>query len=282
MVTVMRAALAHNSGSVAELGEASAEALELFERNGDQWGLALSKQMRAEWLILDGQLDLALQLNDESTEMMRRITSAWDLQQQQGSSIGILMRLGRTDEALSRAEQQLAGARAIRSARVVVQAEASIAMVHLALGDADAAEPHLHALRDAIAEWPGAPLQLAAMADAADAAHARLRGNLDAAEDLLRRAADAAVASGDHPIMAMIAIGVGGLALDRGEFGDARRALDLAVAMRGAADPHEPAEAHLRSALGLTQGSPAPELEGSDAGLDRDGAAAALAQFLKR
>lgn len=279
MITVMRAAIAHNSGSMAELGEASALAVELFERNGDEWGLALSKQMRAEWLILDGQLESALRLNDESTEMMRRITSAWDLQQQQGSSIGILMRLGRTEEARERAEQQLAAARATGSARVLVQAEAGLAMVHLALGDPDAAEPHLEGLRAALAEWPDAPLQLTAMTDAAQAAAARLHGDLTAAEDLLRTAAESAVASGDHPIMAMVALGVGAAVLEHGDTAGAAQALALAVAMRGAPDPHEPAEAHLREALGLTATSPAPAL---GTGLDREHAAEALAQILRR
>jgi predicted ATPase len=282
MVTVMRAAMAHNRGAVDQLGEASALALELFERNGDLWGLALSKQMRAEWLILDGQLELALMMNDESTEIMRRITSAWDLQQQQGSSIGILARLGRIDEAVARAESQLASAKAIGSSRAVVLGEAAIAMLHLSLGDADAAEPHLAELDAAIAEWPGVPLQLISMTDAARAGYARLRGDLDAASDLLRSAAESAVASGDHPIMAMVALGVGTLALDRGNPADARRALDLAVAMRGAADPLDPTEAHLRSALGLTAESPAPALESGGAGLDREAAAAALSQILRR
>jgi hypothetical protein len=287
MITVMRAAMAHNRGDVAELGEASARALELFEQSGDLWGLALSKQMRAEWLILDGQLELALRLNDESTEMMRQITSAWDLQQQQGSSIGILARLGRIDEAIARAELQLAGAHGTGSSRAIVLAEAALAMLHLSLDDADAAEPHLAALESALAEWQGVPLQLISMADAARAGHARLRGDLDSAEAMLRAAADSAVASGDHPIMAMVALAVGRLALDRGDLTDARKALDLAVMLRGAPDPHDPTEAGLRTALGLTAASPvarlaAGEHSAGETGLDRDAAAAALAQILRR
>jgi len=287
MITVMRAAMAHNRGAIDELGEASARALELFEQSGDLWGLALSKQMRAEWLILDGQLELALRMNDESTEMMRRITSAWDLQQQQGSSIGILARLGRIDEAIARAEAQLESAKVIGSSRAVVLGEAAIATLLLSLGDAEGAAPHLAELDVAITEWPGVPLQLVAMTDAARAGLARLRGDLEGAGALLRSAADAAVASGDHPIMAMVALGVGMLAVDRGDLDDARRALELAVLMRGAPDPLDVTESRLRSALGLTGTSPAPALTGADtgdaeAGLDRDAAAAALAQILRR
>jgi predicted ATPase len=286
MVTVMRAAMAHNRGAVEELGVASERALMLFESTGDLWGLALSKQMRAECLILDGQLELALELNDESTELMRRITSAWDLQQQQGSSIGILARLGRIDEAIARAEAQLASAKAIGSSRAIVIGEAAIGMLFLSLGDADAAAPHLAEVDAALAEWPGVPLQLTSMADAARAGQARLNGDLDRAGDLLRSAADAAVASGDHPIMAMVALGIGVLAIDRGDLDDARRALDLAVTLRGAPDPYDPTEAHLRSALELSATSPARRLAdghgGDGTGLGRDAAAVALTQILRR
>jgi predicted ATPase len=281
MITVMRAAMAHNSGSPALLGEASLKAMDLFQRNGDLWGLALSQQMRAEWLVLTGEFDEALRLNDESTETMRQITSSWDLQQQQGSSIGILLRLGRIDEAIARAEQQLEGARAIGSSRALVLAQAGLAMLHLGLGDADAAEPHLADVDVSLAEWPGVPLQIVAMTDAARAGLARQRGDLDRAQDRLRAAAEAATASGDHPIMAMVALGVGELALDRGNRDDARRALELAVALRGAPDPHEPTEARLRAALGMDAPSPAPAVE-AGTGLDRDGAAAALTQILRR
>jgi predicted ATPase len=282
MIMAMRAALAHNRGAIQELGEASAEALALFESNGDLWGLSLSKQLRAEWLILDGQLERALALNDESTEGMRHITSSLDLQQQQGSSIGILLRLGRADEAIERSRRQLAEAQVTGSSRALVLAEAQAAGLHLVLGDADAAEPHLAALESALAEWPDVPLQLISMADAARGGYARLRGDLDTAQEFMRSAAESAVASGDHPVMASVALSVGLVALDRGERDDARRALELAVTLRGAPDPLDPTEAHLRGTLGLTQVSPAPALESGEAGLDREAAAEALAQILRR
>jgi len=280
MVTVMRAAMAHNRGAIDELGESAAEAMELFARNGDLWGLSLARQMRAEWLMLDGQLELALQLNDESTETMRLITSSLDLQQQQGSSIGILLRLGRDEEAIARAEAQLQGALATGSSRALVMARAAVATVHLARGDADAAEPHLAGLDAALAEWPGVPLQLVAMAESARGTLARLRGDLAAAEEHLRAAAESSVGSGDHPIMAGIALAVGALALDRGRPDDARRALEVAVALRGSPDPRDPAEALLRDALGLGAPGPAPALENTGAG--PEGAAETLRQILRR
>jgi tetratricopeptide (TPR) repeat protein len=286
MVTVMRAATAFNRGDVAELGETSDAALRLFERNGDLWGLAIAMQLRSDWLILDGQLERALHMTDEATRLLGQITSAWDLQQQQGSSVGILLRLGRVDEAIERSERQLAHARETGSSRALTIAEASAAGLHLALDDAEAALPHLRALEAAIQEWPDVPLQLVAMTDASRAGYARLHGDLDAATAFMRAAADAAVASDDHPVMAAIALGVGLIALDRGEPAEARRALDLAVSLRGAPDPLDPPEARLRSVLGLTPAGPVPALAAgagsTGTGLDRDQAAEALTQILRR
>lgn len=282
MISAMRAAMAHNRGAVGELGEASERSLELFRRNGDLWGMALSMQLRSQWLILDGQLEEALRLTEESTVAMRRITSAWDLQQQQGAAIGIMLRLGRIDEAVERSELLLAEARATGSSRALALAAASASSLHLALGDADTAEPYIDQLESALAEWPGVPLQLTAVADAMRGAYGRLRGDLDQAADRLRAAADAAVASGDHPVMAVVALEVGMLALERGDLQDAGRALELAVAVRGAPDPLDPVEARLRSAVGTAPTSPAPALENAREGLDGDSAAKALAQILRR
>ncbi len=74
-------------------------ALDLFTELGDVWGIALSEQMHSLWLAVCGRLEEALELSDSSTEHMRMITTSWDLAQQQGLAIQMLLRLGRRDEA---------------------------------------------------------------------------------------------------------------------------------------------------------------------------------------
>ena len=52
MLAAMRAAMAQNRGDVDDARQASALAVELFSAIGDLWGIALARQMRAEWLTL--------------------------------------------------------------------------------------------------------------------------------------------------------------------------------------------------------------------------------------
>ncbi|CAN5364983.1 BTAD domain-containing putative transcriptional regulator [soil metagenome] len=280
MLAVMRAAVAQNRGDIDELGVASARALQLFQQNGDLWGQALSKQMRAEYLVLHGDLDDALRLSDESTAAMRRITSSWDLQQQQGLAVTILLRQGKVDDAIERAELLIAEARASGASRSIVLADTTRAMVAVQLGERERAKELIAEIEGLVADWPKLPLQMSAIVDVTRGGLAMLDGDLDAAEERLRSAADAAAASRDHPVMAMVAVQIGLLAVGRRDLHAAAGALQLAVSLRGAADPLDAGEIKLRAAI--NGASPAPALESGGAGLDRNEAAEALAQILRR
>jgi predicted ATPase len=286
---VMRAAIAQNRGDVAELGEASEAALRMFERVGDVWGLAISKQMRAEWLALEGRLEEALHLSDESTRAIRQITSAQDLQQQQGLAVTLLAKLGRHEEARERASELLAEARESESTTSLRLALYSNILLRLQLDELDNVDEllaELDAVTDAV---PVNQHQLRALDSIARGGVASRRGELDDAEVHLRAAADEALASHDHPIMAAVALSIGALSLERGELRQAATALDLAVALRGAADPHDATEARIRAATGVSaardtdDGDTRPALEGTGhASFDRETAAAALAQIFLR
>ena len=83
----MRAAMAQNRGDVARTRARRAElALRAVRaRSATCGGSRSSKQMRAEWLALDGQLEEALRVSRRvDGRPCARITSSWDLQQQQG------------------------------------------------------------------------------------------------------------------------------------------------------------------------------------------------------
>ena len=279
VLNIMRAAIAQNRGDVAELGEASERALSLFERVGDTWGLAIAQQLRAEWLSLEGRLEEALQLSDQSTAAIRRITSAQDLQQQQGLSVVLLAKLGRREDALARAAELLIQARESESAVSVRLALYSNILLLLQLDELDEVDDLLTEL-DAVEEPISAPQnQMFALDAIVRGGVATRRGELDDAERLLRVAAERAVASHDHPIMAVVAIAIGRLALERGELSDAATALDLAVALRGAADPWDAGESRIRRALDDAR----PAREGTErASFDRETAAAALTQIFLR
>jgi predicted ATPase len=279
---VMRAAMAQNRGDVAALGRASAEALERFEAVGDLWGLALSKQMYAEWLTLDGQLEEALRVSDESTEAMGQITSSWDLQQQQGLAVQLMHKLGRNDEARARALALLDQAREAESPRGLNLALFTAIFLAVRLDEADWAE-------ELLAELDSTPLaiadnqrQMKALDAVSHAAVAQMRGDLDVAEHQLRAAAEAAVASRDQPVMAAVALGIGTLLVERGDLSAAATALDLAVALRGIADPFDEIENRIRDAIAVNDGTRPALAGGGRAPIDSEAAAESLIQILRR
>ncbi len=279
---VMRAAMAQNRGDVAALGRASAEALARFEAVGDLWGLALSKQMYAEWLALDGQLEDALRISDESTADMAQITSSWDLQQQQGLAVQLMHKLGRDDEARARSRLLLDQAREAESPRGLSLALYTAIFLMVRLGEVERAGELLAELDANPLAVPENQRQMKALDSAAHAAVAQLHGDLDTAEQHLRAAADAAVASRDQPIMAAVALGIGDLALVRGDLGSAANALDLAVALRGIADPYDEIENRIRDAVALNAET-RPALDESErVPVDSAAAAESLIQILRR
>jgi predicted ATPase len=240
VLRVMRAAMAQNRGDIDELGAESEIAVASFEQQGDLWGLALSKQMRAEWLALDGQLEEALRMCDESTESLRSITPSYDLAQQQGQAVAVLLRLNRVDDARERADALVVEATDSGNSRALVQALVTSVVVDLELRDLTAADARLATVTELLTTWPGRPSQLHAMAECALAGADVLRGDLDAAETHLRAAAAAAFASHDQPVIGHVAISIGSLALARGDVALALRAVDLATVVIGAYDRTHP------------------------------------------
>jgi hypothetical protein len=234
LLHVISAALSQNRGDIATLGVESQLAVSQFEQIGDLWGLALSQQMRSEWLALHGRLEESLAVAAASTENMRHITSEWDLAQQQGLAISVLTRLGRLDEARRRADDLLAQADAAGNAPTVLQALLLRAGVDVHDRDLAAARARLARYDSLVTAWPRIPGQLVATAECTRSAVALLAGDTDASETALRAAADAALATFDHPVIGAVALGFGSLALAKGDVAGAVRALDLSTAIIGA------------------------------------------------
>jgi len=234
LLHVIAAALAQNRGDIDTLGTESHLAVQQFEQIGDLWGLALAQQMRSEWLALNRRLDEALAIAAASTANMRHITSEWDLAQQQGLSITLLTRLGRVDEARLRADGLLAQADANGNAPTVLQAILLRVGVDVLDRDLPAAQARLARFDSLVGTWQHMPGQLAAIAEVLRSSVAILAGDTDAAERALRDAADAALATHDHPIIGSVALGFGSLALAKGDVEAAVRALDLSTAIIGA------------------------------------------------
>ena len=240
LLHVARAAMAQNRGALGELGAESKTAMELFQVQGDVWGLALSEQMHSIYLGAIGKLEEAIELSDLSTHHMRDITTNWDLAGQQGLAIQLLLRLDRADEAIERVNRMVADAAAGGNARTMLVAAVAAAGVDVYIGDLVAASTHLAEADELRVGGHAEQGQISAMVESLHGAVAIKHGDLDAAETRFRAAAAAAVRSQDQPIIGAIAVGVGSYALARGDVRTAVRAIDFSTSMIGAYDATNP------------------------------------------
>jgi predicted ATPase len=240
LLHLARAAMAQNRGAVAELGSESEIAMRMFQEQGDLWALAVSEQMHSIWLGTTGQLESALELSDLSTEHMRYITTNWDLAQQQGFALQMLVRLGRREEAIERVDRMMLDAHATGLARAILSAQLTAASVEMWLGDLASVSSRLTEIEQLRGTWHAEPGQISSLIDSLHGAVAVRHGDLDAAERWLRSAVDAAIRSQDQPVIGALAIGVGTYALARGDVATAVRAVDFATSMIGAYDATHP------------------------------------------
>jgi predicted ATPase len=255
LLHVGRAAMAQNRGALGELGTESALALEMFTEIGDVWGIALSEQMHAIWLSAIGRLNEALELSDQSTAHMRDITTNWDLAQQQGLAIQMLVRLGRVPEALQRVKAMTEEAEEGGIGRSILQAHLISASLSAQLGDVDEASASLLIIENVRDSWDREPGQITAMVEALRGLILTRKGALDEAEKHLRLAVKGAVRSQDQPVIGALAINVGTYSLARGNVETAVQAVDFATAMLGAYDATHPeviaiAEAAYKAGIG--------------------------------
>ncbi|KTS81532.1 ATPase [Microbacterium testaceum] len=232
----LHAGAAQNAGDAATLGVESGRALEMFTAIGDPWGTGFASQLRAEWLILEGRLDEALLVTDRSSDAIRGLTSVSDFLQQRAQAVGILLRLGRDDEARARVEEIERLADADGSVRSVAQAAMTVAHVAVAAGDGAEA---LRAVERITLE-PGFPDQFVAWRDAQRAQALLLLDRHDEARDALRSALERAIRSRDFPIVATVLLAIAGWNAATGRRSRAEEALARAAAVRGAADVRDP------------------------------------------
>ncbi len=248
LISMLRAAIAQNGGDNETLGVESEKAVSMFRELGDVWGTAFASQMRSEWLQLAGRLEEALAVADASSAGLLGLTSINDLVQQRSQSIGLLLRLGRIDAARARLHESQELARAKDSPRAIAQTEMDAAAIEIAVGDGSAALRHLDAVAAEI--LPSFPDQLIAWSGSRRAQALLLEERGDEARGLLAEALPAAARSGDHPIVADVAVSIAGWLATTGRDADARRALIAAARLRGGVDASDPFLRVMRERLG--------------------------------
>lgn len=238
ILSMLRSALAQNGGDIETLGAESEKALRMFRELGDVWGVAFSSQMRSEWLVLAGRLDEALEVADASSAGLVGLTSVTDLVQQRSQGVGILLRLGRVDDARVRLTDIDALARSDGSQRAVAQAEMTAAAVEIAVGDGDRALRHLDVLGAEVG--PAYPEQMVAWAQSKRAQAHLMMNRPSPAHAALAIALPAAAKSGDQPIIADVALSLAGWLATVGRDADARTALAASARLRGGVDAADP------------------------------------------
>ncbi|WP_030659907.1 BTAD domain-containing putative transcriptional regulator [Streptomyces rimosus] len=257
LARMFRARHAENEGRLDPVRRDVTAALDCFARAGDRWGLARALPLRALLRQYDGDLDGALADLNEAKRLARAFSSLslsdeiyLDLR-----LIDLRVRLGETAQAY----EMIAATRerALRSASpgMAVLFDAREAGLRVRTGDLDQARELVESAANGLSG------QLPFSGDHGQALVGVVRGELclaladrPGAEEALRRAYAAAVASHDLPIVATVALTTAGLAALHGRFHDTAVLLGAAARLRGAHDPTEPTVRALtrrgRAALG--------------------------------
>lgn len=257
LLNMLSSATAQNSGDIAMLGQESEKALTRFRALEDVWGIAFASQMWAEWLMLQGRLDDALEVAEASVDGLSGLTAVADVIQQRALGITVLTRLGRFDEARERLNEIHAIAETDGSDRARFQATFAAASMEVAFGDGDAALRELESLPRTVG--PGIPEQVVAWTDAMQALALLLLGRADEAREHLREAVPLALHSADQPIIAEVLLALATWLAATGQESEAHRAIAASIRIRGARDDTNPTMVRLRSMLSGEHEDAVPE-----------------------
>lgn len=255
LLSMLAAVAAQNEADLDAQGEASLQALERFREVGDEWGIAFSSLVRADWLTVRGELEDALTMLDECHRLLEGLVSSADLAQQGGQAVIVLARLGRFDEARSRVAAMHRGAAASGSIPALLHANLAAASVDVAVGDGAAALAALRAIPTS--EELVAP-QFRAVIEFVSAEALLLTGQVDAAHAAVRRGLERAVATADQPVIAWAARTAALWFESVGREADARRALACSIRLRGRLDASDPVMRGLHERLGAERAEDAP------------------------
>ncbi|BEL08295.1 BTAD domain-containing putative transcriptional regulator [Actinoplanes sichuanensis] len=247
MAHMMRAQIAENNGDVEQMGRDAALALDGFRALGDRWGQATVLPLRALVRQYDGDLDGALG-DLRAARALAFEFGSLDIADEIFIDLrwaDLHMRRGEPNEARAALAQARGRAERSDSGEMRLLVDALEAGMMIWLGDLDRATE----LIDRAAAGMGiggaeeADMRLllggdhgCAIVGAVRASLAVRQGDPDTAEKALAVAYPAAVQTQDMPILALVAVAAGGLAVQRGRSREAAALLGAAARLRGAHD----------------------------------------------
>ncbi len=240
LARMFRAQFAENQGDLDQVRTDVTAALDCFARAGDRWGLVTTLPMRALVRQYDGDLDGAAADLREARAQSRDFGSLSvtdeifiDLRW-----IDLFMRQGDGDRALAAAGHARELAQRSGRAELGVLIDALEAAVWARLGELDRARELIGSAEAELGPFGGDHGQ--AVVSGVRALVALEAGDPAGAEAALVRAYAAAVASGDMPIVAMVAVNAAGLAQLRGQHARTALLLGAAARLRGTHDRSDP------------------------------------------
>ena len=251
---LFRAQIAENNGDIDEVGREVTAALDGFRAIGDRWGQATVLPLRALIRQYDGDLDGAL-ADLRAARAFAGEFGSLDIADEIFIDLrwaDLHMRRGDPDEATSALAAARARADRSGSLEMGLLVDALEAGMLLWLGDLDRADELItRSAGGMTADGERMPLMggdhgcaIVASVRASLALH---RGDVDDAEKALTIAYPAAVRTADMPILAMVAVTAGGLAVLRGRARDAAMLLGAASRLRGS---HDHTDLHVASVAG--------------------------------
>jgi predicted ATPase/DNA-binding SARP family transcriptional activator len=246
MAHTMRAQIAENNGDVAQLGLDAAAALDGFRALGDRWGQATVLPLRALIRQYDGDLDGAL-TDLRAARALAAEFGSLDIADEIFIDLrwaDLHMRRGEPDEARAALAQARVRAGRSGSAEMQLLVDALEAGMMIWLGELDRASELIGRASSGLGIGDdGNEMRLLlggdhgfAIVGAVRASLAVRQGDAEAAEKALSMAYPAAVQTQDMPILALVAVAAGGLAVLRGLPREAAALLGAAARLRGAHD----------------------------------------------
>ncbi|MEU8664786.1 ATP-binding protein, partial [Actinoplanes philippinensis] len=247
MAHMMRAQIAENNGDVDQMGREAAAALDGFRALGDRWGQATVLPLRALVRQYDGDLDGAM-ADLRAARALAAEFGSLDIADEIFIDLrwaDLHMRRGEREEARSAIAQARGRAERSDSGEMLLLVDALEAGMMIWFGDLDRATELID--RAGAGMGIGGPEEAdmrlllggdhgCAIVGAVRASLAVRMNDLDTAEKALAVAYPAAVQTQDMPILALVAVAAGGLAVRRGLPREAAALLGAAARLRGAHD----------------------------------------------
>ncbi|MDI5975703.1 BTAD domain-containing putative transcriptional regulator [Amycolatopsis magusensis] len=236
------AEIAENAGALTRMRAHVEASLARFQQAGDRWGQAAVLAMRAQLRRYD-DLDGALaDLTDART--LADEFGALSLGDQLYSDlrwIDLHLRRGDTDLAMALIDAARARALHASSAEMLVLVDVQEASIRVRLGDLTRAGGLLDDAERGLRGDTAFPAdQARTLAHGARAALCLALGELPGADNALRKAYAAALATRELPILSLVAVNVAALAQARGRQRESAELLGAAARLRGAHDHTDP------------------------------------------